>query len=46
MLKILARIGNGRFYWLALAAIGLLAEAVALYYQYGLEELPLSLIHI
>ena len=40
MLDTLAKIGNNSFYWLALVVIGLLSEAVGLYYQYVLEELP------
>ena len=40
MLDTLAGIGKSRFYWLALALIGLLSEAVGLFYQHVLEELP------
>jgi disulfide bond formation protein DsbB len=47
MLGILARIGNSGFYWLALVLIGLASEAVALFYQYVLEDMPCVLcIHI
>lgn len=40
MLDTLAGIGRSRFYWLALLVAGLSSEAVALYYQYRLEEMP------
>jgi disulfide bond formation protein DsbB len=40
MLDRLASIANSRLYWLALALIGFGLEAVALFYQYVLEELP------
>jgi disulfide bond formation protein DsbB len=40
MLDRLAKIGKGSLYWLALALIGLSFEAVALFYQYVLEEMP------
>jgi len=40
MLDSLANIGKNSLYWLALALIGLSFEAVALFYQYVLEELP------
>ena len=40
MLDKLASIGRSGFYWLALALIGLSFEAVALFYQYVLEEVP------
>ncbi|MGB5474727.1 MAG: disulfide bond formation protein B [Gammaproteobacteria bacterium] len=40
MLNKLARIGNSRLYWLALVLIGFSMEAVALFYQYGLDEMP------
>ena len=40
MLEMLASIGKSRLYWLALVIIGLSFEAVALYYQYVLDEMP------
>ena len=40
MLDALAGIGKSGFYWLALLLVGLLSEAVALFYQYALEEVP------
>jgi disulfide bond formation protein DsbB len=40
MLDRLARIGKSSLYWLALALIGLSFEAVALFYQYVLDEMP------
>ena len=40
MLDSLAKIGKGSLYWLALALIGLSLEAVALFYQHVLEEMP------
>ena len=40
MLDRLEKIGKSSFYWLALASIGLSFEAVALFYQYVLEEMP------
>ncbi len=40
MLEKLRNIAHGRAYWLTLTAIGLAFIAVALYYQYGLEQLP------
>ncbi len=40
MLDRLAKIGKSSLYWLALALIGLSFEAVALFYQYVLEEMP------
>jgi len=40
MLDRLANIGKSGFYWLALALIALSFEAVALFYQYGLELMP------
>ena len=40
MLDKLAGIGNSRFYWLAWASIGFSMEAVALFYQYVLDEMP------
>lgn len=43
MLDKMASIGSSRLYWLALALIGLSFEAVALYYQYVLEEMPCAL---
>ena len=36
----LKKTAHSRWYWLALAAMGLAFIAVALYYQYVLEELP------
>ena len=40
MLDKINLIGKSALYWLALALIGLSFEAVALYYQYVLDELP------
>ena len=40
MLDKLTRIGTSGLYWLALLVIGLAFEAVALFYQYGLDEMP------
>jgi disulfide bond formation protein DsbB len=40
MLGRLAKIGKSSLYWLALVLIGLSFEAVALFYQYVLEEMP------
>ena len=40
MLDKMASIGRSSLYWLALALIGLSFEAVALFYQYVLEEMP------
>ena len=40
MLDRLANIGKNSLYWLALVLIGLSFEAVALFYQYVLEEMP------
>jgi disulfide bond formation protein DsbB len=40
MLETLAKTGKSRLYWLALALVGLTFEAVALFYQYVLEEMP------
>ena len=40
MLDKLQIIAHSRWYWLALVALGLSFIAVALYYQYVLEELP------
>jgi disulfide bond formation protein DsbB len=40
MLDRLANIGKSSLYWLALALLGLSFEAVALFYQYVLEEMP------
>lgn len=40
MLETLAGFGRSRFYWLVLLVTGLSSEAVALYYQYRLEEMP------
>ncbi len=47
MLDTLATNGKSGFYWLALAVIGLLSEAVGLFYQYVLDEMPCVLcIHV
>ncbi len=47
MIDRLTRISLGRGWWLFLLALGLLLEAVALYYQYGLDEWPCVLcIHV
>ena len=40
MLQKLQKIAHSRWYWLALVALGLSFIAVALYYQYALEESP------
>jgi disulfide bond formation protein DsbB len=40
MLDTLASIGRSCWYWLALLLIGLSFEAVALFYQYVLDEMP------
>lgn len=40
MLYKLQKIAHSRWYWLALVALGLSFIAVALFYQYVLEELP------
>jgi len=40
MLDTLAGIGKSGLYWLALAVAGVAFEAVALFYQYVLEEMP------
>jgi disulfide bond formation protein DsbB len=40
MLDIFARLGKTRFYWLALLLTGLSSEAVGLFYQYALDEMP------
>ena len=40
MLEKLACIGTSPLYWLALALTGLSMEAVALFYQYVLDEMP------
>jgi disulfide bond formation protein DsbB len=40
MLDTLARIGKSGFYWLALVLAGIAAEAVALFYQHVLDEMP------
>ena len=40
MLNKLARIANSSFYWLALLLIGITSEAIGLFYQYVLEEMP------
>jgi disulfide bond formation protein DsbB len=40
MLDTLASIGKSSCYWLALLLIGLSFEAVGLFYQYVLEEMP------
>lgn len=47
MLDTLATMGKSSLYWLALAVIGLLSEAVGLFYQYALDEMPCVLcIHV
>lgn len=47
MLDMLASIGKSSYYWLTLLLIGLSLEAVALYYQYVLYEMPCVLcIHV
>lgn len=47
MLNLLTVIARSRGYWLALVALGVSFEAVALYYQYGLGYLPCMLcIHV
>lgn len=47
MFEKLARIANGGLYWLAVLVIGVAMEAVALYYQYALDEQPCVLcIHV
>ena len=40
MLDVLVNIAKSRFYWLVLVLIGLSFEALALFYQYGLEKIP------
>ena len=40
MLNRLESIGRGGLYWLALILIGLSFEAIALYYQYAMDEMP------
>ena len=40
MIYFFNRTAHNRWYWLALAATGIIFIAVALYYQYVLEELP------
>ena len=40
MLSKLQNIAHNRWYWLALAAVGLSFISIALYYQYVLEEQP------
>jgi len=40
MLDKLTGIGNSRLYWLAWALTGISMEAVALFYQYVLDEMP------
>jgi disulfide bond formation protein DsbB len=40
MLQKLQKIARSRWYWLFMAALGIAFIAVALYYQYVLEELP------
>ncbi len=40
MLEKLQNIAHGRGYWLTLAVLGFVFIAVALYYQYVLEQLP------
>ena len=47
MLDRLARIANSRLYWLAMALIGISFEAIALFYQNVLGEMPCVLcIHV
>lgn len=47
MLNTLSKIGKSAWYWLGLAILGILAEAVALYYQHALDEWPCVLcIHV
>ena len=47
MSEILTRISRGRAWWVFLLLLGLLLEATALYYQYGLDEPPCVLcIHV
>jgi len=47
MLNRLAVIGAGAWYWLAILVTGLSLDAVALYYQYGLDYYPCVLcIHV
>jgi disulfide bond formation protein DsbB len=47
MMEKLARVGNSRLYWLAVALIGISFEAVGLYYQHVLEQMPCVLcIHV
>lgn len=43
MLDKLASMGKSGLYWLTLVMIGLSFEAVALFYQYVLEEMPCAL---
>jgi disulfide bond formation protein DsbB len=43
MLDKMASIGSSSLYWLALVVTGLSFEAVALFYQYVLEEMPCAL---
>ncbi len=47
MLKVLNRLADNKYYWLALMLLSLLFEAVALFYQYGLNYGPCILcIHV
>ena len=40
MWDVIASIGKSSLYWLALIFLGLSFEAVALYYQYAMDEMP------
>jgi disulfide bond formation protein DsbB len=47
MLKTLFQISSNKWYWLAFLGLGLSLEAVALFYQYGLDYMPCVLcIHV
>ena len=47
MLKKLTTIGSSAWYWLAIIVLGLSMQAIALYYQYGLDYGPCVLcIHV
>lgn len=43
MIQALSSFVHSRWYWLAVMAVGLGMEAVALFYQYGLDEPPCAL---
>ncbi|MGD2168477.1 MAG: disulfide bond formation protein B [Gammaproteobacteria bacterium] len=46
-MELFNRIGRSKWYWLAMIAIAVAAEAVALYYQYALNQYPCVLcIHV